>query len=262
MKIKYIYLVILTAILFITASCEKSAVQIIDSKPTGALLRVFNFALNGPSVNFYVNDFKISATSSTTGIEATSGVNYGGIFPANNSYISSPSSGSVSIKTFVPSTSTTNAGVNIANIAVTVEEGKYYSFYTSGIYDATAKTTTGFIVEDIIPAVDTSSAYVRIVNAIPNTGITGFDLKAVNTTTSAAVVIAAPIAYKTASEFVKVPNGVYNLTSVSTNTPTSYTITRSAVSFSKGFVYTITTKGDATLSTGTNARALDLTRNR
>lgn len=262
MKTKNIYLIMLISALFITASCEKSAVQVIDSTPTGPLLRFYNFALDGPSVNFYANDLKVTATSSATGLLAATGVNYGGLFPANNSYVALASAGSVVFKTVTPSTALVNPGLNIASITAPVLAGKYYSVYTSGVFDATAKTTTSFIVEDNIPAVDTSAAIVRIVNAIPTAGIAGFDLKAVNTTTAEAVVISSATAYQTSSPFVKVPNGVYNLTSVSTNTPTSYTITRTSVSFSKGFVYTISTRGDATLSTGTNARALDLTRNR
>ena len=262
MKTKNIYLIMLISALFITASCEKSAVQVIDSAPTGPLLRFYNFALNGPSVNFYANDLKVTATSSATGLEAVTGVNYAGLFPANNSYLALLSAGNVVFKTVIPATALVSPSVTVANITATVESGKYYSFFTSGIYDATAKTTSGFIIEDMIPAVDTSSAYVRIVNAIPNAGIAGFDLKAINTTTLASIDIAALTAYKAASGFVKVPNGVYNLTAISSNTPTSYTITRSAVSFSKGFVYTITARGDATLTTGTNLRALDLTRNR
>jgi hypothetical protein len=260
MKTKYIFMLI--SALFITVSCEKSAVQVIDSTPTGPLIRFYNFALDGPSVNFYANDLKVTATSSATGLQATTGVNYAGLFPANNSYVALSSAGSVVVKTVTPSTALVNPSINIANVTAAVQAGKYYSFYTSGVFDVTAKTTSGFIVEDIIPAVDTSSAYVRIVNVIPNAGISGFDLKAVNTTTLESVVIAAATAYKAASEFVKVPNGIYNLTAVSTNSPTSYTITRSAVSFSKGFVYTISTRGDATLTTGTNLRALDLSRNR
>ncbi|TKC00736.1 DUF4397 domain-containing protein [Pedobacter cryophilus] len=262
MKTNNIYTLLIFCAMLIISSCDKDAVQIIHTPPNGPLVRVYNFALNGPSANFFINDFKISAANSTTGKELATGLGYSGVFPTNNSYINAPTSGSVAFKTIVPLNATVNPGITVANVTSTIETGKYYSFYTSGVFDATAKTTSGFIIEDMIPAVDTSTAYVRIVNTVPNAGIAGFDLKGVNTTTLATVVIAAPTAYKAASEFVKVPNGIYNLTAVSTNTPTSYTIIRNAVSFSKGFVYTISTRGDATLATGTNARALDLTRNR
>lgn len=262
MKTNNIYILLLFCVALMISSCAKDAVQIIDTPPNGPFVKVYNFALNGPSANFFINDFKISAANSTTGIELATGLAYSGVFPANNNYINAPTSGSVIFKTIIPAAATVNPGITVANISSTIETGKYYSFYTSGLFDATAKTTSGFVLEDMIPAVDTSTAYVRIVNAIPNVGIAGFNLTGLNTNTSAVVNIADPTAYKTASSFVKVPNGVYNLTSVSTNSPTSYTITRAAVSFSKGFVYTISVRGDALLTTGISLRALDLTRNR
>jgi hypothetical protein len=262
MKKILIYIAVFSAAIITFSSCEKSAVQVIDAPPNGPLVRFYNFAINGPSVNFFANDIKVSATNSATGIEALTGVNFGGIFPGNNNYVSIASVGNVTLKSITPSTATVNPNTTVANLSATLETGKYYSFYTSGVFDATAKTSSGFVIEDVVPAVDTSAAYVRLVNTVPNANISGFDLKALNTTTNENITIAGVTAYQSGSVFVKVPNGVYNLTSISTNTPTSYTITRTAVSFAKGLVYTITTRGDATLTTGANARALDLTRNR
>ena len=262
MKLKSITLILsLVSAIFAITSCEKNAVQDIDNAPIGALVRVYNFALNGPSVNFYSNDTKITATNSATGLEATTGVAAGGIFPANNSYLSL-TPGEVTIKTIVPSTATVNPNVVIANIPTSLTAGKFYSVFTSGIYDVTAKATSGFVIEDIMPAVDTTAAYVRLVNTIAN-NVNGFDLKAVNTLPSSPdLILATAVSYKSASAFVKVPAGIYTLTSVSTNTPTIYTITRLTVTFAKGLVYTMAARGDATIATGTNARTLDLTRNR
>lgn len=258
-KMKRNYILILLMLAGAVSSCKKNAVQEIDAPPSnGAYIRGYNFAVNGPSVNFYVNDTKISATNSTTGTEAATGVAYAGIFPANNSYALLSSTGNVAFRTKIPSTATANPNVVIANVAATVEAGKYYSFFTSGIYDATAQATSGFVLEDVFPAPDTSVAYVRLVNTIPNE-ISGFDLKAVDKNTSASVIIAPVTAYKNASSYTKVPNGVYNLTAVSTNTPVSYTITRVDVSFSKGFVYTIATRGNVNVAGNSG---LDLTRNR
>ncbi|HMI03591.1 MAG TPA: DUF4397 domain-containing protein [Pedobacter sp.] len=257
MKRNYILILLVLAAGF--SSCKKNAVQEIDAPPSnGAYIRGYNFAVGGPSINFYVNDTKISAVNSTTGAEAPAGVAYAGIFPANNSYALLSSIGNVAFKTKISSTATANANAVIADISATVEAGKYYSFFTSGIYDAAAKTTSGFVLEDVFPAPDTAAAYVRLVNTIPN-AINGFDLKAVNKTTAASVTIAPVTAYKSASTYTKVPNGVYNLTAVSTNTPTNYTITRADVSFSKGFVYTIAARGNVNVAANPG---LDLTRNR
>ena len=258
-KMKRNYILILFALAAGLSSCKKNAIQEIDAPPSnGAYIRGYNFAVNGPSINFYVNDIKISAVNSTTGTEAATGVAYAGIFPANNSYALLSNIGSVAFKTKIPSTAAADANAVIADVSATVEAGKYYSFFTSGIYDATAKTTSGFVLEDVFPAPDTSAAYVRLVNTIPN-AVNGFDLKAVNKNTTESITIAPVTAYKGASTYTKVPNGVYNLTAVSANTPTNYTITRADVSFSKGFVYTIAARGNVNV---TGNLGLDLTRNR
>ncbi len=50
-----------------------------------------------------------------------------------------------------------------------IADGKYYSFYMSGFYNATAKTVDAFVVEDLVVApTDYSVATVRFVNAIGN----------------------------------------------------------------------------------------------
>jgi hypothetical protein len=254
MKKNINYLLIICAVLFFT-SCEKNAVQQIDYAPTGAFVRISNFAVGGPSVNFYADGVKITAAGSTTGVEATTGVGAYGIFPGTNSYIHLPNVGNVTISAKTPEKATTNPNITTVSLPTTLVAGKYYSYYTSGIYDATAKTTTAFILEDKLPALDTGFAYVRLVNAIPN-ATAGYTLAGVHTTTQAAVTIATPTAFMSATDFVKVPNGVYNLTSTSTGSPT---IIRNAVSFSKGFVYTIAARGNALTA---STQALDLTRNK
>ncbi len=256
MKTNYNFLILILSAFFFS-SCEKTAVQQIDAPPSGAFVRAYNFAVSGPSINFYIDNTKISATTSATGVEANTGVAYAGIFPANNSYLVQPTVGNVNFITKLPSTVATDGGRVIASIPATVEKGKYYSFFTSGIYNATAKTTDGFVLEDVIPAIDTGFAYVRFVNTISNT-TTGFNMTGVHTVTNEQVAFAGVTPYKGATAFLKVPGGVYNLTSVSTGS-TTYTITRNAVSFAKGFVYTIATRGNVTVAGNTG---LDLTRNR
>jgi hypothetical protein len=50
-----------------------------------------------------------------------------------------------------------------------VEAGKFYSYYLSGSYDAAAKRSDAFIVEDVMPPADFGVAYVRFVNASSTT---------------------------------------------------------------------------------------------
>ena len=61
------------------AACGKEALQNITGTPPGASVKFFNFGVNAPGVNFYANDTKMTAISSTTGSESTTGTAYGGV---------------------------------------------------------------------------------------------------------------------------------------------------------------------------------------
>lgn len=259
---------IITAILLLTTiffSCEKDGIHEIETTPAdaGAQIKFFNFGVSAPTMNFYANDQKVSATLSGTGAEATAGVNYGSVFPATN--YAFLSGGEYTFKGMIPSTATADPNAVVATIPSKLENGKFYSLYTSGSYNATAKTVEGFVVEDIIPAASATNAHVRFVNTIAN-ATSGFDLVAKNTTTAAEVVIATNVGYKTASSFTEVPNGVYevfarypgNAANVISRTGTSQ------VSFIAGRAYTISSRGDMTVTgaTATNRPFLDNTSNR
>lgn len=163
-KIYFLVAILLTTIIY---SCKKNGVQIIDAPlASGAQVKFFNFGMNSPSINFYANDAKVTATLSATGAESTTGVTYGNVFPALN-YILLPA-GSVNIKGQIPSTATTDANLSTVNLTANLELNKFYSLYTCGFYNTTAKTSDAFIIEDKLPAVDTSTSYTRFVNTIPN----------------------------------------------------------------------------------------------
>lgn len=243
------------------AGCEKDAIQIDDitAPPTGAWVKFFNFGLNAPQVNFYAGDRKVTAISSTTGVESTVGVAYG-------------SAGAGGVYTAVPAGQVTFAGrisatvdnnLAIASIPGTLVDGKAYSVFLSGLYDATAKRSDGFVVEDNFPsAFDDTQALVRFVNASHNSPAVQLSVR--NPTTLAETPVGAAIAYKAAGAFVGVPTGGYDLVARATGS-TTILVTRTAVAFSAGRVYTIALRGDATLpSTGTAATRpfLDNTPNR
>ena len=240
------------------SSCDKDAVQQLTGPVPGAQIKFFNFGVNAPAVNFYADDVKITAIVSATGTESTNGTIYGGA-GASGLY-SAINPGQYTLKGKI--TATVDKDLAIATVTATLEDGKFYSFYMSGFYNTTAKTVEGFVVEDPVPpAFDFTQAYVRFVNAISNSSAMTLSVK--NTTTTAEVTIGGGVAYKSAGAFIAVPPGVYDLTT-RVGTATTAAITRTAVSFSGGKVYTIAARGDMTVTstTATNRPFLDNTANR
>jgi hypothetical protein len=239
------------------SSCEKNAVQDI---PTGivpaARIRFFNFGVNAPGVNFFANDTKMTGVSATAGTAysfAAAGGLYSGIAPGQYTF-----SGRIA--------AATDNDLAISTVTATIDDGKHYSVYQSGFYNSTTKTVDAFIVEDLFtPTIDHSVAHVRFVNAISNAN--PMTLYAKSTTapadTTAGIAVGGGIAYKAAGAFTALPGGVYDLRTRYAGSATN-AITRTAVSFSAGRVYTVSAFGDITVTstTATNRPRLDNTANR
>jgi hypothetical protein len=250
----------LLGLLLITAlySCEKNAVQDITGDAPQARIKFFNFGLNAPEVNFYANDTKMTAISSTSGAESILGVAYGSV--GSGGLYSSIKPGQYVFAGKV--SALVDKDKAISNIAATIATQMDYSLYLSGLYNTASKTIDGFVLEDAFPAnPDTGKAYVRFVNAIYNSS--PMALYAMNTNTNIEATVGAAAAYKTGSLFVAIPNGVYNL-SVRNSGSATNVITRTSVSFSKGRVYTVGARGDMTVvsATAVNRPFLDNTLNR
>ena len=75
---------LLSAAVLASCSYEKNGVQDITGAPAAAQIKFFNFGVNAPGVNFYANTNKMTATTSATGVEATTGVSYGGVGSGGN----------------------------------------------------------------------------------------------------------------------------------------------------------------------------------
>jgi hypothetical protein len=123
------------------------------------------------------------------------------------------------------------------------------------------RTVEAFVVEDPVPETfDYAAAQVRFVNAISNANAMTLYVK--NPTTGAELP-SSTVAYNAASTFVSVPNGVYDVVTRYAGSSTNV-ITRTAVSFVAGRVYTISARGDITVTstTATNRPILDNTANR
>lgn len=252
------FLMLLAAAALLPA-CEKNAVQDITAPAaTGARVRFFNFGLNAPGVNFYANDRKVTAISSATGTESTVGVNFGGVASGGN-YSVLPA-GQYALSGRIAAA--TDKDVPIANVSANLAAGKNYSFFLAGPYDATAKTSDAFVVEDVFPdAIDYTVAYVRFVNAIHNSQ--PMTLYARNTVTGEEVALGSAVAYKSGGEFVKLASGSYDLFTRAAGS-TANIISRTAVAFGAGRVYTIGARGDMTVvsTTAANRPFLDNTANR
>lgn len=242
----------------VVASCDKNAVQDITGPIDSARIKFFNFGVNAPSVNFYANTTKMTATTSATGAEATTGVSYGSV--GSGGLYASIAPGQYAFTGKIAAT--VDKDLAVATINGTVADGKSYSLYLSGFYSTANKSVEGFLVQDDYPAtIDFNVAYVRFVNAISNANPMTLYVKSSTTATETA--IGGAIAYKAGGAFVSIPGGSYDLSTRYTGSSTN-AITRTAVSFSAGRVYTISARGDITITstTATNRPFLDNTANR
>lgn len=247
-------LVCATAVL---GACEKNAVQDITGPLPAARVKFFNFGLNAPSVNFYANNTKMTAVNSTSGTESTSGVAYGSV--GAGGFYSAIEPGQYTLSGKIAAA--TDKDLAISSVSQAIAGGKAYSFYQSGLYNATTKTVDAFVVEDDLPAQDFTVSYVRFVNAIYNAQPMTLYIK--NTATNQEVAIGGPVAYKSASAFVAVPGASYDLSTRVAGSNTNV-IVRTGVSFEARKVYTISARGDITVggTTATNRPFLDNTANR
>ena len=242
-------------------SCGKNSIQDINEPIVpSARIKFFNFAVGTtvPSVNFYADATKMTAVSSTTGVESTLGTGSGGV--GNGGLYSAINPGTYSFAGKI--SATTDKDLAIATLPATViADGKFYSLYLSGTYNTTNKSSEIFIVEDPVPpAIDFTQAYVRFVNAISNsTPQTLYALPATGTE----IAVGGAIAYKSGGAFIGLPAGVYDLNTRTTGSSAN-AISRTQVSFSAGRVYTIASRGDMTIVSTTDARRpqLDNTTNR
>jgi hypothetical protein len=249
------------------SACGNDALQNITQPaiPSSGI-RFFNFGVGAPSVNFYANETKMTAVSSTSGTEATTGVSYGGVSAGGDYSAIAPGPYTFTGRI----AASTDKDVAVSSVPTTIEDGKYYSYYMSGVYNGTTKSVDAFVVEDpFVAPTDFSVATVRFVNAIYNAN--PMTLYATSTTTTPPPTeypIGDAVAYKSAGAFTQIPAGSYNLATRYGGSTTN-TLIRNNVSFLGGRVYTITARGDITVASSsattcasTNKTCLDNTANR
>ncbi len=251
--------VLLSAVLLASCGDKQGAQDILGSLP-GARVKFFNFGVNSPSVNFYANDRKMTAITSGTGVESTTGVAYGGV--GSGGFYSAIEPGQYTFSGRI--SAATDKDLAIASAPATLADGKSYTFYMSGIYDATAKKADAFVVEDNYPAeIDYAATYVRFVNASSNAQPMALVVK--NPSAGNAIVGSTTVtAYKGASPFVRIPGSVTADLETAVAGATAPAVVRTGVSLVQGRVYTVTLRGDMTVTstTAANRPQLDLTANR
>ncbi len=248
------------------SACEKNAVTDITTPVGGgAFVRFQNYSVSAPGVNFYANDQKVTAVSattctpptnplcSTTGIESTTGVNYGASANGGNYSILSPGQYTLSSRI----AATVDNGRAVSSVSTALADGKFYSYIVSGIYNSATKTSDAFIIEDALPTTfDYTKAYLRIVNASVNAPSISVTSKLQGTTT--VVPIATSVQYKSASPIITVEPG---LTDVTITAPGQPPVTFLALNMAGGHVFTLALRGDATSTTATGL-TLSFTANR
>lgn len=253
------YLAVLACGLSVACSTDNS-VQVISAPVSGAAVKFYNFSMNAPAVNFYANGVQVTALRSDSGAATRSGTTYSTV-AAGALYTAVPA-GQTSLAGKIATL--VDSGVTIATVAARLTDGKFYSLYLSGPYNATTKTADAFVIEDPLPAFDYGGANVRFVNTIYNAP-SPMILWAKSTTAGDSVAIGGTTgtAYKGATGFTALRADVYDLTVRYPGSNTAV-ITRAAVTFAVSRVYTVSTRGDITITstTATNRPFLDNTTNR
>lgn len=268
---KYASLVLLLSAAVIAAcSNDKNGRQDITAPAVGAHVKFFNFGVGAPGVNFYADNQKITAISSTqcqppndttavcrsTGLESTVGTGYGAA--GSGGLYNDVSSGQHTLAGKIAAA--TDKDLAISNLSATLDDAKFYSFYQSGVYDPAAKKVDAFVIEDKLPTtIDFTQAYVRFVNAVSNSQPMTLFVKSTTTGTESA--IGSTVAYKAGGAFIAIPPGVYDLNTRESGSSTNL-VTRTGVSFNAGHVYTIAARGDMVSTVTANKPALDNTANR
>ena len=239
-------------------ACDGDGVQEITGNRPESRVRFFNFGVGAPAIHFYAGEDKITATTSATGNESTGGITYGGVGSGGLYSLLDPGQYTFTGRIMA----TTDKGTPIASVAGDLARGGAYSVYVSGFYNSTTKQADGFIVPDDFPEeFDFSVAYVRFVNAIGNAQ--PMQLVLTDAAAGTTLPVGDVVAYKAAGAFVAVPPSSYNLATRYAGATTN-AIARTNVGFVGGRTYTISARGDITVTstTATNRPFLDNTVNR
>jgi hypothetical protein len=241
------------------AACgeKKNPVEPLLGSAPGGRIKFFNFAMGSPNVNFYVDTTKLTGILSSADTASRSATAYGSA-AAGGLYNSVPAgqhtfSGRIS--------AATDFNLPISSTSLNIDPNKFYSYYLSGFYNTTTKQADSFLLEDNWTVPTDTMVSVRFVNASPNAGT--LQLAVRTDSLSPDVNLGAAETYKGASDFVKIAPGVYDVSVSGTRAGVPFTFRRIGVSFVALHVYTVSLRGDWTVTstTATNRPVLDVIAN-
>ncbi|ARS35519.1 DUF4397 domain-containing protein [Pontibacter actiniarum] len=227
-------------------SCEENAIEDFNEPAsTGAYIKFVHAAPDAPAVNYYLGSTKISAVPANTAGEVQGIVFTGGnsIFPSTYGY-ANVAAGNQTLQAL---------GLNnavVASSSPTLADGEFYTVYLLG-----ESSFENYVVEDEVPALDYSKAYLRFVNILQD-DTHEIDAVLVKEATSESAEQRIPlgdnVAFKEHSEYVAFePNGSYV---VEFTVDGETTVLQATSSFSPiaGRVYSLVLRGDQDTSFGTN----------
>jgi hypothetical protein len=160
------FLSILTLIIafFVVVSCGDKSDSFQNITPaSGARIKFIHAAPDVAGIDIYVNDKKFTGVN-TSPPAAPALITYGNAFPSTAEYATLPA-GKAKVSVAIPS-------LNITGITadLTVEDGKYYSVFATGI----SPTYTPLALEDKLPAATGKTIFVRVINLVPNSTTADF----------------------------------------------------------------------------------------
>lgn len=247
---KRIFYTMLVFAIGITA-CEKPEIvsdsayeSIKPGDPAYSFVKIINASPRSPLVNFYFDSQKFTAGLSSSGAE-TSGLAYGGAYPSSGYAVASPKTYTLSGR--IAGAATVDPGLEVLNQSFTAGGGKYYTIFTDGAYDLSTKKISAIkILEDKIPALDTSKVLIRFVNML--TGGPGIDL--VKDRLDGAK-LAVNVQYSQSTDWIELPDPgpgtapSFNFFFYNAATGQPINNVAIAVTLSKGRAYTLFVRGVA-----------------
>ena len=213
--------------------------KIAPADPKYSYFKVLNATAGSPIVNYYLDGVKSSGLYTTTGVE--SGYAYNGLFPDLGYAVATPGTRSLGARLTSVALPATDRGLEVFTAPFNLASGKYYTIFTTGIYNTTSKKIeSSLILEDIRPSLDTSKIFIRFVNMY--NGSPNLDLTQVVSNTSQK--LATNVAFGKASDWAAIASpslsSVYSITNNSGGTVVASSL---ATTLTKGRSYTIYIRG-------------------